>query len=131
MKLADMPRDLPVANENYLVMFDRKYQIADIYYPHVGMENHSLGHPFRMGVYADGKFSWTSDWSKSMNYLQDTLVTEVTLESSDIQLRLHCNDCVDFVSPVFIKAVRITNLSDREREVRLFFAHDFHLKSTS
>jgi GH15 family glucan-1,4-alpha-glucosidase len=41
-----------------LVTFDDKYQIRDVYFPHVGQENHTEGFPFRFGVWADGEFSW-------------------------------------------------------------------------
>ena len=36
-----MPRDIPVGNGSLLVAFDAKYRLADIYFPHVGHENHS------------------------------------------------------------------------------------------
>jgi glucoamylase len=123
-----LPRDLPVANDQYLVMFDRKYQVADIYYPHVGMENHALGHAFRFGVFVDGTFSWTSDWTKRMRYLDDALVTDVNLENEKLGIKLHCNDCVDMVSPIFLRSIEVSNLRATEREIRLFFAQDFHLK---
>ena len=126
-----MPRDLPIANDKFLVMFDRNYQIADIYYPHVGMENHALGHVFRLGIYVDGKFSWASEWNKSLNYLEDALVTDVTLENDDFGLKLHCRDCVDMVSPVYLKSVEVQNLENKDRDVRVFFSHDFHLKGSS
>ena len=35
-----MPRDLPVGNGQMLVNFDRHYRIRDLYYPHIGEENH-------------------------------------------------------------------------------------------
>jgi GH15 family glucan-1,4-alpha-glucosidase len=42
-----MPRDLPVGNGNLLVAFDDHYQIRDLYWPHVGQANHTMGHlPF-------------------------------------------------------------------------------------
>ena len=40
-----MPKDLPVSNGNFLLNFDSDYWIRDIYFPHVGQENHSKGHP--------------------------------------------------------------------------------------
>jgi glucoamylase len=126
-----LPRDIPVGNGNYLVAFDRNYQIADVFYPNVGMENHVLGHAFRFGAFADGQFSWVTEWKKSMNYLEDTLVTDVALQSDELQLQLRCNDCVDFVSPIFLRSIRVKNLLSKDREVRLFFAHDFHLKGSS
>ena len=39
-------RDIPVGNGQLLVNFDDKYQIRDIYFPHVGQENHTEGFPF-------------------------------------------------------------------------------------
>jgi len=112
-------------------MFDRLYQIEDVFFPHVGMENHALGHPFRFGVSCDGIFSWISSWPINLRYLDDTLVTDVTLDNPSMKLRLECNDCVDFVSPVYLRKIKITNLSDKTRVVKLFFGQDFHLKGYS
>ncbi len=125
-----MPRDLPIGNEHFLVMFDRSYQIAEVFYPHVGMENHVLGHPFRFGVFADNVFSWTASWSKQLEYVEDTIVTKVTLESPEMKLKLEINDCVDFVSPIYLRRIKISSSLDKQREIKLFFAHDFHLKGT-
>jgi len=41
-----MPRDLPIGNGHLLVNFDETYHLRDIYFPHVGSENHSAGHRF-------------------------------------------------------------------------------------
>ena len=38
-----MPRDLPIDNGKLLINFDRDYQLRDIYYPHLGRENHADG----------------------------------------------------------------------------------------
>ena len=56
-----MPRDLPLGNGSLLVAFDRNYQIRDLYWPHVGQENHALGHAFRFGVWAEDKLRWLDD----------------------------------------------------------------------
>ena len=48
-----MPRDIPVGNGRLLVTFDHQYQIRDIYFPHVGQENHAGAGPCRFGVYTD------------------------------------------------------------------------------
>jgi GH15 family glucan-1,4-alpha-glucosidase len=42
-----MARDIPVGNGSLLVTFDADYRIRDIYFPHVGQENHTAGHPCR------------------------------------------------------------------------------------
>ena len=61
-----MPRDLPLGNGSLLVNFDASYQLRDLYWPHVGLENHSNGHVFRFGVWVDGRFRWLDDpgWSR-------------------------------------------------------------------
>ena len=52
-----MPKDLPISNGNLLLNFDADYRLRDIYFPHVGQENHSKGHPSRFGVWTNGHFS--------------------------------------------------------------------------
>ena len=47
-----MPRDIPVGNGTLLVCFDRDYTIRDLYFPHVGQENHMGGGLSRCGVWA-------------------------------------------------------------------------------
>jgi GH15 family glucan-1,4-alpha-glucosidase len=92
-----MPRDLPLGNGNLLVTFDARYQLRDIYYPYVGMEDHTAGHPCRFGVWADGAFRWVNDdgWERSLRYAHETLVTDVHLANADLGLRLVCRDAVD------------------------------------
>ena len=48
-----MPRDIPVGNGHLLVTFDNHYQIRDLYFPHVGQENHAGNGPCRFGVHTD------------------------------------------------------------------------------
>jgi GH15 family glucan-1,4-alpha-glucosidase len=50
-----MPRDIPVGNGRFLITFDQDYCLRDIYYPYVGKENHTAGHRFRFGIWADGR----------------------------------------------------------------------------
>ena len=65
-----MPRDLPLGNGDFLVTFDSTYTLRDIYYPHVGLENHTVGDACRFGIWADGAFSWISDdgWERHIDY---------------------------------------------------------------
>ncbi len=124
-----MPRDLPVGNEKMLVSFDSNYIIRDIYYPYIGRENHSAGHEFRVGVWVNGQFSWVDSqgWSRNLKYLEDTLVTDVTLRNEELGLQLHFSDAVDFVVDVFLRSISVQRISGPDAEVRLFFHHDFHL----
>src|SRR5207247_9643074 len=78
---SEMPRDIPVGNGNLLVTFDAQYQLRDIYFPFVGMEDHTAGNACRFGVWADGRFRWTADedWERKLHYAHETLSTDVHL----------------------------------------------------
>lgn len=122
-------RDIPVGNGSLLVTFDDKYQIRDVYFPHVGQENHTEGFPFRFGVWADGEFSWIfeDEWQRELCYLPETLVTNVKLTNENLGLQVVSNDTVASHENIFLRRVRVSNLTDKKREVRVFLHHDFRI----
>jgi glucoamylase len=124
-----MPRDLPLGNGTLLVNFDSTYTLRDVYYPNVGLENHTDGHRCRMGVWAGGQFAWidADGWSRELLYAEETLATNVTLTHEGMGLSLHCADAVDFHENVLARHFTLRDLHGRDREVRLFLHHDFHL----
>lgn len=128
-----MPRDLPIGNGRMLVAFDSQYRLREFYYPCVGQANHTLGHPFRFGVWTEGCLSWTDEpgWQRRLCYEPDTLVTEVSLVHEGLGLALDCHDCVDFDADIFLRQIEIRNLRGGTREVRLFFHHDFDIGGAS
>src|SRR5579859_2751842 len=133
-----MPRDLPIGNGRLLITFDGGYTLRDLYYPRVGHSNQTIGHPNRFGVWvaeADGagaQFAWSSDdcWERRLDYWGDTLVTDVLLSSAALGLRLRCHDAVLPHDDTYLKQMEITNLTERERLVRLFFHQDFHIEES-
>ncbi len=126
-----MPRDLPLSNGTLLVAFDLEYRIRDIYFPHVGMENHADGHAFRVGVWAEGRFAWLdASWRPELRYADPTMATDVTATNDALGVALHFTDAVDFYENVLVRRIRVTNLKAAAREIRVFFHHDFHLKET-
>lgn len=122
-------RDIPVGNGCLLVNFDDKYQIRDIYFPHVGQENHTEGFPFRFGVWAKGEFSWiaSDDWQHDLEYLPETLVTRVTLVNERLQVSLTCNDTVASHDNIYLRRIAVRNNANERREIRLFLHHDFRI----
>ncbi len=124
-----MPRDLPVGNGTLLVTFDRRYVLRDVFYPFVGMEDHTIGEPCRFGVWADGAFAWIDgdDVTQEMRYQHETLVTGVTCSIPRLGLRLECRDAVDFDRNIYFKAVNVVDVSGKPRAVRLFHHFDAHL----
>ena len=128
-----MPRDLPIGNERLLVLFDDDYVLRDLYYPNVGKENHAGGYPFRFGVFVDGRFSWVrrdTGWTIERRYERDTLITDVVCTHAELGLVLHCTDCVDFHETLLVRRVRVVNRAPGEREVRLYWHHDFRISES-
>ena len=125
-------RDLPLSNGKLLVTFDGHYRIRDIYYPHIGSENHTAGHINRIGVWVDGEFAWLDNqaWERVMEYLPGTLVTNVRATSIRLGLSLVCHDCVDFEQPILIRQIEVHDLTGRPRQVRMMFHYDSYLYET-
>ncbi len=126
-----MPRDLPIGNGNVLIAFGKDSLLRELYYPHVGEENHTKGEPFRFGVWVNGQFSWIPEgWESKKEYLDDTLVTCIEWTNQDLNLKIRSNDLVDFIENIYLKKITVENFSDETKEIRLFLAHDFHIYGT-
>src|SRR6185437_4903115 len=114
-----MPRDIPVGNGRLLVTFDHQYQLRDIYFPHVGQENHAGAGPCRFGIYTDvpatgrGQLFWTGDasWEIRQRYLRDTLTTSVSLDHAGFKLSVYCNDTVDFHRNIYVRKIKVRNFA--------------------
>lgn len=125
-----MPRDIPVGNGSMLVTFDGRYQLRDIYFPYVGAENHNPGDVCHTGLWVDGSFAWLSDdaWQREIRYETDSIVSKVTLEHPELQLRVECSDAVDFDRTILFRRAVVTNLAGHPREIRMFFHYDLHIE---
>ncbi len=122
------PRESVTGNGRCLIAFDEKMRIKDFFYPHVGLENHAVGHEFRFGIQVDSNFSWISDgWDISIKYLPETLVTQNSAKNSQLGIKLEVNDAIHSVLDLYLRKIIIRNLIDKQREVKVFFAHDFHI----
>ena len=123
-----MPREIVLGNGCLTVAIDNKLNVRDFSFPQEGLENHAKGHPFRLGVWVDGVFSWVGeDWEVSLKYFPDTLVSKCTAFNSKLKIELKINHTVDSFLNLFIEKVLVNNLSEKEREIRVFFSHDFHI----
>jgi glucoamylase len=118
-----MPRDIPLGNGNILIAYDLQGQIREFHFPHVGEENHTLGQPFRWGLWVDGQFTWIC--IPNRKYLEETLVTNLTFSAFDITICF--NDLVDFEENVYLRKIKIDNQSHQTKEIRLFASHDFSI----
>ena len=124
-----MPRALSIGNGKLHVNFDIDYQLRDLFYPHVGQENHFAGEKCRTGFWSNGRFAWERDavWEKSLEYEKDTLVTAVRLYHPIWKLELLFNDTVDLNRCILVRRIQARNHSEYSQEVRVFFHYDFHI----
>jgi GH15 family glucan-1,4-alpha-glucosidase len=110
------------------VALDWQACIRDVYFPFVGLENHAVGHPFRFGVWIDGKFEWLDqEWDIVMTYMPETLTTRYVIKKELYGISMEVNDAVKNDKDVFLRKVKVSNDSDIRKEVRLFFTQDFHI----
>ena len=128
-----MPREIVFGNQMLLVALDNKYLIRDIYFPHVGMENHLNGHKCRIGIWIDGDFSWieNDDWKKEIKYESDTLIGHSIASNQKLGLRIIIKDAVHINKNIFIRRLIIENLKSNKREIRAFFTQDLQIYETS
>lgn len=121
-----MARHLVIGNGKMLLNLDQHCYIRDIYYPYVGQLNHVGGQYCRLGVWVEGAFSWLDDpaWRFDLDYIEDSLVTNVTAIHDGLGIELHMNDGIHQRECIYIKSVAIRNNTNEQKEVRLFFHQD-------
>ncbi|MFC2162204.1 glycoside hydrolase family 15 protein [Candidatus Altiarchaeota archaeon] len=124
-----MTRHIALGNQSLLVNIDKWLQVRDIYYPMVGQENHLVGHAQRIGVFANGLLSWINEpsWDKSLTYKKDTLVTDNKAVSKSFGLELSLEENVYCEKDIFIRKITVKDLRGKDRKIKIFFNHDFHL----
>ena len=127
-----MPRSANLGNGSLLITLDNHALMRDIYYPYVGMEDHTdYTHFHRVGIYDIDKriMSWINkeDWLSSMEYEGDSLVCLSTLKNKNLGITLKFRDGVHMQENIFIRSIDIINDWDSPRNLKIFFNQDIHL----
>jgi GH15 family glucan-1,4-alpha-glucosidase len=105
--------------------------VHDFYYPYVGLDNlttaRSVHH--KIGVWIDGKFSWVDGetWHVTVDFETDALVSKVSMRNEDLNVELQFSDFVDSEVNAFCRKVRLVNLSDTQRTIRVFMHQVFEI----
>lgn len=124
-----MARPIVVSNGELHVGLNKFGVVHDLYYPYVGFENHAAGTGLRhkVGVYVDGKVSWTDegDWTFHFSYPHPALIGHTTAKNEKIGIVLEFDDTVDAEMSVFIRNIHVINHRDADREVKLFMHQAF------
>ena len=126
--MINTPREIVVGNGRVCIALDNMMRIRDITYPLVGLENHAVGHLFRLGLWTDKGFSWVgNDWNIQMKYLPETLVSRCIAFNSKLEVELEVSDGVYSFLDLFLRKILVKNLRDKRQEVKVFLSHDFHV----
>ncbi len=126
-----MARSIVLSNGELAVGLDRFGEVRDLYFPHVGYEDHVRGHyVHRIGVWVDGQMSWLDEdpmWHIQITCDEDALVGRVCASNPRLQIELSFTDLVFHELPVFLRRVQVSNLSEGRRDIRLFFGQQFEI----
>lgn len=127
-----MSRPLVIGNGAILIAFDATMTMRDFYYPYVGQWNHIMGHKNNLGFWIEGKFAWIDDqgWERALGYCENSLVARAQAVHKGLALAVESLDAVHYQDNIYVKSLKIKNLSEREREIRVFFTHDFSIDET-
>ncbi len=126
-----MARPVILGNGQLTVGLDERGFVHDFYYPYVGLDNlttaRSIQH--KIGIWIDGKFSWALEdtWNITVDFESDALVSAIKMQCDALQVLLEFSDFVDSGYNGFCRQIRITNLADHEREIRLFMHQVFQI----
>jgi len=128
-----MARSLVLGNGHTLVAEDKFGQVSDLYFHYIGLENHVSGHSHRLGVFVDGRFSWLNDgrWQLKIDYQKETMVGRIKAENTSLGLRFEIEDVVYNEKNIFLRHLRLFNLDDKPRQVKVFFSQEFQISGTS
>lgn len=126
-----MGRPVVLSNGELFVGIDEYGLVHDFYYPYVGLENltNARNSQHKLGVWANGAFSWTDDgsWDISVDFEPKALMSVIKIVSKKLQIMLEMRDFVDQQYTAFIRRVKITNLAGHKQEVRLFMHQVFQI----
>lgn len=126
-----MGRPLILSNGRMLVGLDERGLVHDFYFPYVGQDNlttaRSLSH--KIGIWVDGTFSWVDEtaWSVEYSVEDNALISNVFLLNNNLGIKLQLTDFVDSTLDAFIRTLKVTNLRQSKREIRVFFHQVFQI----
>lgn len=124
-----MGRPVVLSNGQLFVGLDESGLVHDFYFPYVGLENLTTARStqHKIGVWVDGRFSWTDDgsWQISLDFELDALISVITLHSNDLKITLELQDYVDTENNALIRHITIRNQDIRKRDIRLFMHQVF------
>ena len=129
-----MAKSVILSNGNLNIGLNDHGLVSDFYFPDNAYENHTLDQNMfhKIGVRVDNKLSWLDDegWKFSFEYFEDGLISRTTAINQSLQIKLESKDAVLYDKDALLRAVKVTNLVDYNREVAIFFHQNFSINSS-
>jgi len=126
-----MPRALVTGNGSLLVTYDAHLQMRDLYYPYVGMEDHTtFGNLHRTGFFVDGVgLRWLDhpSWTVEAGYEEDTLAGKSIARNMELGLHVTFHDYVHPVHNIILRKCTLKSTDGTRKDVRAFFHHNFYI----
>ncbi len=128
-----MPKAITLGNGKVLVCLDKFGQVKDLYFHYAGLENH-VGEfmVHKIGIWVDDKLSWIDDgtWQVSIDCEKGTMASCIKAKSESLGLEVDFSDVVYNEKNIFIREVKVNNLYDRTRQVKVYFNQQFNISQT-
>lgn len=123
-----MAKSIVLGNDNMLVGLDEFGQVYDFYFPYVGLENHTKGqYVHKIGIWVNGIFSWLGDgfWTARSDYQPGTMASDIRVTNQGLGIEIKFEDAVYNESNIFLRKIKVTNLWDEPREIKIYFNQQF------
>lgn len=125
-----MPEALVLGNGTTLLGIDPRGRIQDMYFDYVGLEDHILPNSIcKIGVWVEGNFKWFEDesWQIDISYKNQTMLGFIKAINHELGVEIQIEDTVHNERNIILRNVLVKNLEEREREIKVYFNHQFRM----
>ncbi len=126
-----MAKSFVFGNGSIAIGLDNYGQVYDLYFPYVGLENHTGGpYVHKIGVWANDKLHWidNGEWSVLFKFHEETKIKSVIyLKNTSIGITLEFHDEVYNELNLFMREIIIHNEWNEDRQIKIFFNQQFEI----
>lgn len=126
-----MARSAILGNGTIAVGIDEAGLVHDFYFPFVGLENLNNARiaPHLIGIWINNQFSWLNDgsWESSVELSDEAMYVTSTHRKESFGIEIKMVSFVDLDYNAFIRQIKITNLTDKDINLRIFFHQVFEI----
>lgn len=112
--------------------FDNLGRLRDCYFPFPGQAKHmGEAQMHRVGIFVDNTFSWLDgpDW-EVLTSSDISNTGHLAFRSEHLKLELDFADVIYNESAIFVRRILISNRTDSERSIRIFFNVQYEMAGT-